>query len=55
MLEHRGPDAEGFYSDDLVSLGSRRLRIIDLATGDQPIANEDETVWVVYNLSLIHI
>jgi len=48
-LIHRGPDSEGYYIDDQVGLGVRRLRIIDLKTGDQPIHNEDETVWVVFN------
>jgi len=46
---HRGPDGQGFYSDGKVGLGSRRLRIIDLQTGDQPIHNEDESVWVTFN------
>jgi asparagine synthase (glutamine-hydrolysing) len=46
---HRGPDSEGFYEDDTVSLGVRRLRIVDLVTGDQPVHNEDSTVWVVLN------
>ncbi|MBI4349164.1 MAG: asparagine synthase (glutamine-hydrolyzing) [Elusimicrobia bacterium] len=48
-LRHRGPDAEGEHMADGVYLGSRRLRIIDLVTGDQPIANEDGTVWTVHN------
>jgi asparagine synthase (glutamine-hydrolysing) len=48
-LVHRGPDDEGYYFDDRVSLGMRRLSIIDLATGHQPIANENSTVWTVYN------
>jgi asparagine synthase (glutamine-hydrolysing) len=48
-LIHRGPDSEGYYIDNHVGLGVRRLRIIDLKTGDQPIHNEDETVWVVFN------
>src|SRR5512134_912547 len=48
-LEHRGPDDEGYHVDDGVALGMRRLSIIDLATGRQPIHNEDRTVWVVYN------
>src|SRR5262245_13908007 len=48
VLRHRGPDAEGFYisHDRRVGLGFRRLSIIDLATGDQPITNEDRTIWV---------
>jgi asparagine synthase (glutamine-hydrolysing) len=48
-LIHRGPNSEGYYIDDHVGLGVRRLRIIDLKTRDQPIHNEDETVWVVFN------
>jgi len=48
-LKHRGPDDEGYYSDECVSLGMRRLSIIDLATGHQPLCNEDETKWVVFN------
>jgi len=46
---HRGPDSEGFYTDGAFGFGIRRLSIIDLVTGDQPIHNEDETVWVVCN------
>ena len=46
---HRGPDDEGFYFRRNVALGMRRLSIIDLATGHQPISNEDGTVWVVFN------
>ena len=48
-LVHRGPDDEGFYVSGPVGLGHRRLSIIDLEGGHQPIANEDETVWVVFN------
>src|SRR5215216_3518334 len=48
-LVHRGPDSHGTYADGPVALAARRLAIIDLATGDQPIANEDETVHVVQN------
>lgn len=48
-LVHRGPDSGGEYSDSGVALGIRRLRVIDLATGDQPIANESQTVWTVFN------
>jgi asparagine synthase (glutamine-hydrolysing) len=46
---HRGPDDEGYYFDDRAALGMRRLSIIDLRTGHQPISNEDKTVWTVYN------
>ncbi|MDD2753519.1 MAG: asparagine synthase (glutamine-hydrolyzing) [Candidatus Portnoybacteria bacterium] len=48
-LEHRGPDDEGFYVGDGINLGMRRLSIIDLTGGRQPISNEDKTVWVVFN------
>lgn len=48
-LRHRGPDDEGYYQDTQAALGMRRLSIIDLLTGQQPIANETEKVWVVYN------
>jgi asparagine synthase (glutamine-hydrolysing) len=48
-MVHRGPDDEGIYLGPGVGLGMRRLSIIDLATGDQPISNEDGTVWVVFN------
>ncbi|RJQ14851.1 asparagine synthase (glutamine-hydrolyzing) [Candidatus Parcubacteria bacterium] len=48
-LIHRGPDSDGFYFSDRVGLGIRRLKIIDLKTGDQPIHNEDKTIWVVFN------
>jgi len=46
---HRGPDSEGVYLDEDVALGMRRLKIIDLNTGDQPIHNEDQSVWVIFN------
>jgi asparagine synthase (glutamine-hydrolysing) len=49
MIRHRGPDGFGTYQDDQVSLGSTRLSIIDIAGGDQPISNEDGTVWIVFN------
>jgi asparagine synthase (glutamine-hydrolysing) len=48
-LRHRGPDDEGFYVAGPVALGHRRLRIIDLETGQQPIANETGTVQVILN------
>lgn len=49
VIRHRGPDDEGHYVGDGVGLGMRRLSIIDVATGQQPIHNEDSTVWVVFN------
>ena len=48
-LRHRGPDEFGLYRDRLVGLGHARLSIIDLATGQQPLCNEDGTIWVVFN------
>ena len=48
-IAHRGPDGEGFYTDDACALGHRRLAIIDLVTGDQPIYNEDQSIVVVFN------
>jgi len=48
-IAHRGPDGQGIYLDDNAGLGHCRLSIIDLSTGDQPMANEDETVWIVFN------
>ncbi len=48
-IEHRGPDDEGYYRAGPVGLGFRRLAIIDLNTGHQPICNEDGSVWIVFN------
>ncbi len=49
LIAHRGPDAEGFYIDDFIALGHRRLSIIDLNTGNQPIYNEDESMCIIFN------
>lgn len=49
VISHRGPDAAGYYRGAGVGLGHRRLSIIDLATGDQPLANEDGKVQVIFN------
>ncbi len=49
VLAHRGPDDEGYYINGAVALGQRRLAILDLAGGRQPMSNEDETVWVTFN------
>ena len=46
---HRGPDQEGYYIDDNIALGHRRLSIIDLASGTQPMFNEDKSIVVVFN------
>ena len=48
-LAHRGPDSDGFLRQGPISLAVRRLRIIDLKTGDQPIRNEDATIWAINN------
>jgi asparagine synthase (glutamine-hydrolysing) len=48
-MAHRGPDDEGFYLDGPLGLGNRRLSIIDLPGGHQPIANEDESIWITFN------
>src|SRR5712664_3595087 len=49
QIRHRGPDSDGFYLRPGVALGMRRLSIIDLATGDQPIHNETREIWTVFN------
>lgn len=49
ILSHRGPDGEGFYTDDQVALGMRRLAIIDVSGGNQPVFNEDRSVVAVFN------
>src|SRR6185503_2497939 len=49
VIAHRGPDDEGVYVGDGVAIGMRRLSIIDLDNGYQPISNEDGTVWIVFN------
>jgi len=46
---HRGPDDEGYYVSGQIGLGFRRLSIIDLAGGHQPLSNEDGTIWIVFN------
>ena len=48
-MTHRGPDDEGLYSDGCLGIGMRRLSIVDLATGHQPISNEDGSLWIVFN------
>ena len=49
VMKHRGPDDEGTYVDGPFGMGMRRLSIIDLSTGHQPISNEDGTIWTVLN------
>jgi len=48
-IVHRGPDDEGYYVAGPVGLGFRRLSIIDLKSGHQPLSNEDDTIWIVFN------
>ncbi|HEV8133700.1 MAG TPA: asparagine synthase (glutamine-hydrolyzing) [Pyrinomonadaceae bacterium] len=48
-IRHRGPDDDGFYLNGPVGLGMRRLAIIDLKSGQQPIHNQDGTTWIVFN------
>ncbi len=48
-IEHRGPDGEGSYFDGPIGLGHKRLAIIDIETGQQPMTNEDGTLWIVFN------
>jgi asparagine synthase (glutamine-hydrolysing) len=49
VMRYRGPDGEGLYTDGHAALAHRRLSIVDLSTGRQPLANEDDTVWTVFN------
>ena len=49
ILAHRGPDDEGFFFNNGIGLGHRRLSIIDLDSGRQPISNEDQSIWIVFN------
>jgi asparagine synthase (glutamine-hydrolysing) len=49
VLHHRGPDDEGYFSSGPVAMGFRRLSIVDVTGGHQPMANEDGTVWIVFN------
>src|SRR6267142_7118833 len=49
VLSHRGPDGEGYYINGHVGLGHRRLAIIDLSTGDQPMFSEDRNLVIIFN------
>src|SRR5215813_13429241 len=49
VLRHRGPDGEGLWTEGPVGLGHRRLSIVDVVGGHQPMTNEDQAVWIVYN------
>ena len=48
-IRHRGPDEFGVYQDARISMGNARLSVLDLSKGSQPISNEDESIWIVYN------
>src|SRR5208282_5690682 len=48
-IRHRGPDDDGYYFSGNVGLGFRRLSIIDLKSGHQPLSNEDGSIWIVFN------
>ncbi|MGA3194149.1 MAG: asparagine synthase (glutamine-hydrolyzing) [Terriglobales bacterium] len=49
VIAHRGPDDDGFYTDGRLGIGMRRLSIVDVAGGHQPISNEDGSLWIVFN------
>lgn len=49
MITHRGPDDEGYYTDDHVQFGFRRLSIIDVENGHQPLTYENERYWIIFN------
>ncbi len=49
VIRHRGPDSDGFYLRPQIALAMRRLAIVDLQTGDQPLANETNDIWIVFN------
>lgn len=49
MVVHRGPDDEGYFADDNITMGFRRLSIIDLAGGHQPLSYENERYWLTFN------
>jgi len=48
-MRYRGPEEFGIYKDKNIGLGHARLSIIDLSGGQQPVHNEDKTIWIVYN------
>jgi len=49
ILKHRGPDDEGYYFSENIGLGHRRLSVIDIEGGHQPMSNEDNTIWIIQN------
>ncbi len=53
-IRHRGPDEFGIYRDDRAGLVHARLSLIDLTTGQQPLSNEDQTLWIILNGELVN-
>lgn len=49
VIQHRGPDDSGMFLDNGIGLNHRRLSIIDIKSGHQPIHNEDESIWIIFN------
>jgi asparagine synthase (glutamine-hydrolysing) len=49
VMTHRGPDEAGLHVDDRAALAHRRLSIVDLKSGQQPLSNEDGSIWVIFN------
>ena len=49
LLQHRGPDDEGYFFDPGIGIGMRRLKVIDLDSGRQPIFNENKSIVVIFN------
>jgi asparagine synthase (glutamine-hydrolysing) len=49
IIEHRGPNDSGFWSEEGIGLGFRRLSIIDIKEGHQPLSNEDDSIWIIFN------
>ncbi|MCB8946191.1 MAG: asparagine synthase (glutamine-hydrolyzing) [Ardenticatenaceae bacterium] len=54
LLHHRGPDSEGYFVSEGIGLATRRLSIIDLAGGQQPLSNEDGSIWITYNGEVVN-
>src|ERR1700683_3368862 len=49
VMAHRGPDDDGIFTQGNIGLGMRRLSIVDVANGHQPLSNEDGSIWIVFN------
>lgn len=55
VITHRGPDSDGFYIGEDINMGFRRLSIIDINTGHQPIYNEDKTLVLTFKIGRAHV